>query len=505
MKIDVFSRALSTRSRRTGAIAATVAASLALMALGGGIASAAGGGLAPPPVAPALIHVASAVPDRVILTPTETPATTQNVSWRTSLDVTAPQVQLAAMTDGPITSSTTFTATSTVEMATDLGYKIKYHSALMTGLAPDTSYLYRVGDGETWSEWFEFASAAATNEPFSFLVQGDAQNDIKSYASRTFRAAYEARPYSKAVVHLGDLIDTDVADAEWGEWFSAAGFQNAYQNVIAAPGNHEYYPGPQLTRYWKAQFAYPENGPADTPEMKAAFSENVYFSDYQGVRFISLNANVINGPELDAQTAWLDQVLTQNPNKWSVVAFHQPVFSVTSGRDNKTLREAWLPIFEKHNVDLVLQGHDHAYGRGNLFANEQNLPAGADPKTSQTGPVYMVTIAGPKMYVPDDLATNNWITNGANLRSMNRDTQMYQTVDVTADEIHVESRKVTGELFDGFTISKSDDGVKLVTDDLTPRDSGPGSTRTTINAPELPEPVVPGPETTTPPTTPPTT
>ena len=194
MKIDVFSRALSTRSRRTGVIAATVAASLALMALGGGIASAAGGGLAPPPVAPALIHVASAVPDRVILTPSETPATTQNVSWRTSLDVTTPQVQLATMTDGPITSSTTITAASTVEMATDLGYKIKYHSALMTGLTPDTAYLYRVGDGETWSEWFEFATAAASNEPFSFLVQGDAQNDIKSYASRSFRAAYEARP-----------------------------------------------------------------------------------------------------------------------------------------------------------------------------------------------------------------------------------------------------------------------------------------------------------------------
>ncbi|PJJ61451.1 fibronectin type III domain-containing protein [Compostimonas suwonensis] len=489
---DASARAVNTPRRRKTLLAGGIIAALALGTIGSGIAYAAGGGLAPPPVNPATVHLASAVPDRVILTPTITPATTQNVSWRTSVEVTAPQVQLAPMTDGPVQATSTTPAVSTTEFATDLGYSIKYHTATLTGLTPATSYVYRVGDGETWSEWFEFATASTEPEPFSFLVQGDAQNDVKSYASRAFRAAYEARPYAKAVVHLGDLIDTDVADAEWGEWFSAAGFENAYLNVIATPGNHEYYPGPELTRYWKAQFEFPDNGPADTPEAKAMFSENTYFVDYQGVRFISLNGSQINTADLASQTAWLDQVLEENPGKWSVVSFHQPVFSVTSGRDNKTIRDAWLPIFEKHNVDLVLSGHDHAYGRGNLFANEQNLPAGASAETSQTGPVYMVTVAGPKMYVPDDPATNNWVTNGAHMRSMNRDTQMFQTVDVTGDEIHVESRKVTGELFDAFTITKSDDGTKLVTDDTVGRASGPGSTRSTINAPERPTPVIPG-------------
>ena len=86
------------------------------------------------------------------------------------------------------------------------------------------------------------------------------------------------------------------------------------------------------------------------------------------MRFISLNAlaDLDCASILTAQTAWLDRVLEENPNKWSVVSFHQPVFSVTPGRDNKTIRDAWLPVFEKHGVDLVLQGHDHAYGRGNL-------------------------------------------------------------------------------------------------------------------------------------------
>ncbi|KQW05117.1 hypothetical protein ASC66_15765 [Leifsonia sp. Root4] len=498
---SVFQRAVNSPKKRATLLAGGLVAALALATVGGGIANAAGG-LAPPPVRPATVHVASAVPDRVILTPSTTPASTQNVSWRTSLDVVAPQVQLAPVTDGPITATTTTAAVSTTEFATDLGYTIKYHTATLTGLTESTSYVYRVGDGDTWSEWFEFETASAGAEPFSFLVQGDAQNDVKSYASRAFRAAFEARPYAKAVVHLGDLIDTDISDAEWGEWFSAAGYQNAYMNVMATPGNHEYYPGPTLTKYWAAQFEFPKNGPADTPAIEAQFSENTYFTDYQGVRFISLNASQINGADLTAQTSWLDRVLEENPNKWAVVSFHQPVFSVTSGRDNKTIRDAWLPVFEKHNVDLVLQGHDHAYGRGNLFANEQNLPEGANPATSQTGPVYMVTVAGPKMYVPDDPKNNNWINNGANLRSMNRDTQMFQTVDVTADEIHVESRDVTGALFDAFTITKTDDGAKLVTDDAEGRPSGPGSTRPSTGSPELPTPVIPGVKPTEPPVKP---
>jgi hypothetical protein len=503
MKSDDLARAVRRVKPRTALVAGGIAAAVALASLGGGIAYAAGG-LNPPPVDPALVHVASAVPDRIILTPTETPFATQNVSWRTSIDVTSPQVQLADMTKGPVTTSTTVAATSTTEFATDLGYTIKYHTATITGLADKTAYLYRVGDGETWSEWLEFETPTQAAEPFSFIVQGDAQNDVKSYASRAFRAATEARPYAKAVVHLGDLIDTDVADAEWGEWFSAAGFSNAYMNIIAAPGNHEYYPGPDLTRYWGAQFEYPRNGPADTDAIRSAFDENVYYTDIQGVRFITLNANMASGAELDAQTAWLERVLTENPHEWSVIAFHQPIFSVTSGRDNASIRNAWLPIFEKHNVDLVLQGHDHAYGRGNLFANEQNLPTGADATTSQTGPVYLVSVAGPKMYVPDPLESNNWITNGANLRSMNRDTQMYQTVDVVDGKMHVESHKVTGELFDAFTITKSDAGAKLVTDETTAWATGPGSTRADIGAPERPTPIVPGEEITPTPTPTPT-
>ena len=458
-------------ARPTMVTAGCIAVVLGLSSFGGGVAVAAGGGLAPPAVDPATVYYPTAAPDRIVLTPTTTPESSQSVTWRTSTAVTAPQVEWALSGPSVVSGAGSVDAATTTTFDAEK-YAVSFHTATIEGLEPDTTYLYRVGDGETWSEWFEFRTATAEPEAFSFIVQGDAQNDNKAFSSRSFRAGFEARPYAKLAVHLGDLIDTETSDAEWGEWNEAGALVNQHANLIATTGNHEYYPGPDLSTFWPAQFEFPANG----PEI-GAHPETAYYVDYQGVRFVSLNSNVQSEPALTAQTEWLDEVLAENPNEWSVVTFHHPIFSASGDRDNDKIRDAWLPIVEEHDVDLVLSGHDHTYARGNLVANEQNLPEGADPAVSHTGPVYMVTVAGPKDYGLSPDGDNNWTQNGANRRIAATNQQMYQTVDVTDDgRMHVEARTVDGALFDAFTITKDDDGTKLVSTDAA-WVGGPGSTR----------------------------
>ncbi|MDQ1204387.1 metallophosphoesterase family protein [Microbacterium sp. SORGH_AS_0862] len=463
--------------------AGCLAVAVGLSSFGGGVAVAAGGGLAPPAVDPASVHRPSAMPDRIVLTPTATPATSQSVTWRTGTEVTEPQVQWAPSGPSLVSGAQSLAASTRTEFDTKLGYSVVFHSATIEGLTADTSYVYRVGDGETWSEWFEFRTADDAVGDFSFIVQGDAQNDNKAYTSRAFRAAFEARPYAQLAVHLGDLVDTETSDAEWGEWNEAGELVNQYTNLIATTGNHEYYPGPDLSQYWPAQFSFPENGPE-----VGAHPETVYYVDYQGVRFISLNSNLQDADAMRTQSAWLDAVLTENSQPWTVVSFHHPVFSASGDRDNALIRDAWLPILEKHDVDLVLQGHDHTYARGNLVSNEQNLPAGADPATDNAGPVYLVTVAGPKDYGLSPDGNNNWTQNGAHRRIAATNQQMYQTVDVTSDgRMHVEARTVDGALFDAFTIDKEPDGAKLVTTDGA-WPGGPGSSRDGVKAPVGPSP-----------------
>ena len=72
-------------------------------------------------------------------------------------------------------------------------------------------------------------------------------------------------------------------------------------------------------------------------------------------------------------------VLADNDQRWTVVTFHHPVWSGAEGRNNPALREIWGPILEEHGVDLVLQGHDHTYGRGNVPTGTTTATTGGAP------------------------------------------------------------------------------------------------------------------------------
>src|SRR5262249_21666459 len=139
-----------------------------------------------------------------------------------------------------------------------------------------------------WSEWFQFRTASDRPEPFSFIYFGDAQNGIRSLWSRVVREAFSDAPRARFIIHAGDLVDSANSDAQWGEWFGAGGWINAMIPSLPTPGNHEYPlahgEAKHLSRYWRPQFALPENGPP-------GLEETTYYLDYQGVRIISLNSS----------------------------------------------------------------------------------------------------------------------------------------------------------------------------------------------------------------------
>ena len=312
------------------------------------------------PVSEAWSNQPSPVPDRIILTWNGDPATTQAVTWRTSTDVKKTIAQIAVSEDGPEFQDKAQNVDATTQLLeSDLG-QANYHSASFVGLTPNTMYVYRVGDGSNWSEWNQFKTASDKPDPLTFLYVGDAQNDIFSLWSRLIRMGYSQAPDARFIIHAGDLINRANNDAQWGEWFRAAGWINHGLPSVPAPGNHEYFEGDggarTLTPHWRPQFALPENGPADLPE-------SCYYLDIQGVRVVILNSN----EKHQEQAQWLEKLLSENPNRWTICAFHHPIYSPAESRDNPELRALWQPIFDRYKVDLVLQGHDHTYARSNLM------------------------------------------------------------------------------------------------------------------------------------------
>ena len=68
------------------------------------------------------------------------------------------------------------------------------------------------------------------------------------------------------------------------------------------------------------------------------------------MRFISLDSNIA----LEEQVPWIRSVLENNPNKWTIVTFHHPMYSPGTDRDNPHLRKLWKPLFDEFkDIDIL--------------------------------------------------------------------------------------------------------------------------------------------------------
>ena len=405
------------------------------------------------------------VPDRIVLTWSADPARTQDVTFRTDTSVTRAFGQIAVAEGGPLFVNQIIEqrVAETESLKTNLG-DAHFHTVRFANLQPKTKYAYRVGDGVNWSEWSHFDTASDQSDPFSFVYFGDAQNELKSHWSRVVREAFRDAPRAAFFLHAGDLVNRAESDGEWGEWFYAGGFINRTIPVIATPGNHEYSSVDEsgesvrrLSHHWRPQFSFPQNGPSE-------LTESTFWLDFQGVRIVSLNSNERQA----AQVEWLDQTLANAPRKWTILTFHHPIYSSKSGRDNPELRELWQPLFDKHKVDLVLQGHDHTYARTKLMqyrkgsideiVGRENLPTGTVGRGGKAGTVYVVSVSGPKMY---ELGKRPFMARTA------ENTQLYQIISVDGDVLSYEARTAVGTLYDAFTLTKQPDGQpNLLTHEL---------------------------------------
>lgn len=399
------------------------------------------------------IYCPSGAPDRVILTPGANPAREMAVSWRTDARLASAEAEIRTALSGPNLDEETDVSGRTVPLTTSNGLA-HHHQVRFTDLKPQTQYVYRVRGGEGWSEWFQFTTPSETFSPFRFLYFGDVQNDILELGSRVIRQAFRSTASPDLVVHAGDLVqlrDSDPYDDEWGQWFAAGGYNYAVAPQILAAGNHEYIEGEEdtddaLSPHWPLQFAFPGNG---APGLEAT----TQVVDYQGVRFIVLDGtSALNDDTLAVQTNWLRQVLADNTAVWTVVLMHQPLFTCARANDPARLKTAWRSLFQAGGVDLVLQGHDHCYSR---LTDPEAGRAGFSDEQVLDEPVYVVSVAGGKMYALNDRARTQPDRTA-------EDTQLYQVVEVEADRLIYRAHTATGDIYDAFDLVQTATGERRI-------------------------------------------
>jgi hypothetical protein len=146
------------------------------------------------------------------------------------------------------------------------------------------------------------------------------------------------------------------------------------------------------------------------------------------------------------QIVWLREVMAHNPNRWTVVLQHQTQYSIAKDRNYPEMRAALLPVYDEYHVDLVLQGHDHSYGRTNKVAGGVVVPP------SSPGTIYAVSVSGSKMYslthAFDSLMAKT--LEGA---------QLYQIIDVDPEHLIYRAFAIDGALIDSFELIKDGPGA----------------------------------------------
>jgi hypothetical protein len=175
---------------------------------------------------------------------------------------------------------------------------------------------------------------------------------------------------------------------------------------MVTTGNHDmeawYSPdgyGGQLAR-----FSLPDSGfdPKRAP--------GVYAFTYGNVGVVALDANDVSyeipanlGYTDGRQTAWLDRTLQElrasDPVDFIVVFFHHCVYSTSKHASDGGLRAEWLPLFTKHQVDLVINGHNHVYERTDAIRGGEvgkPVPIGASTDPARDGIVYVTAGGGGK-------------------------------------------------------------------------------------------------------------
>lgn len=390
---------------------------------------------------------ASAVPDNIRLTWSESPKTTQTIGWRTDTTITAGKVQYAVSGQ----SFATVTAPPPEKLATNIG-PIHLFSITLRKLQPGTKYRYRVGDGTNWSAYFTFETEKAEADKFEFLVFGDSHEKKPVYKvwQNTVTRAYQQNPGAKFLMSVGDLIYSGKDYDQWQAWFAAC--QGVIANIPDMPAIGDHEPRGvsskdewQRPEYFIKLFKVPQNGPAN-------FKGEVYSFDYGAAHVVVLNSSFnyeFSDPAdrkamIDAEVAWLDADLAACKKRWKIVVYHDATYNLTPDRSGTLTKVNFGPIIDKHHVDVVFNAHDHAMARSYFIKDGDFVASAAE------GTLYYVSGRSGDN-AKDSLGRKIWHPFFYDPQAQS----CYLAVEISQDVLTVKTRLQDGTAVDTFKINKT--------------------------------------------------
>ncbi len=350
------------------------------------------------------------------------------------------------------------------------------HTIRLESLEPGTIYQYRVIQAsDTFTSTFQ--TAPSGNDSIRFIVYSDCETEPESTGKPTtwtnpvdgssrlylvdqttgYRnnlTVIRSR-HPDLVLIAGDIAQHGGEQRDWDEfWKHNTGPDTSVSlagqvPLLATPGNHDYYEGPQMDGYNQPgserainkYLTYFETPPNNSPDPS---QEGRYYSySYGPVSFIVLDAcnQSPNGSTDDTnfyllgendsagghapdfgpgsrQYSWLEEQLSiaQATSLFTFVMFHHIPYSSGPhgyppgsgvGEDNQSGQPTRVltPLFMKYGVDAVFCGHDEMWERSEVTGHEL-LPGGTEVDHSLE--VFDVGTGGDGLRGPYEGTSNTW-------------------------------------------------------------------------------------------------
>jgi predicted phosphodiesterase len=237
-----------------------------------------------------------------------------------------------------------------------------YQHVPLTGLKPDTSYVYRVRPSDNPDVFSNRTfRTMPVKGPFTFIVISDAHAQDKRF-KYVADAIAANEPDALFILDGGDYANYD-DETLWTPFFQYGDGVLAKFPIFTAIGNHEYHDrtsgatGPTAAVQYHSSFDIPTNGPLN------------YSFDCSGVRFIVLNspdpdnANDEN-PTLalsQSQAPWLEALLKEK-NRGVFTIHHHPIWQYGRATSYSHL-EPWETLYHQYGISANFAGHVHNYER----------------------------------------------------------------------------------------------------------------------------------------------
>lgn len=309
------------------------------------------------------VYAADYVITDIALTPGRNPSEL-NFAWYSPENPASTVVQFALKSDMtgdafPADKATTFVGATTAATTGLVSNKVT-----VTNLSMETEYVYRLGDGTTWSPVYNYTTHRQEN--FGFVFVGDPQIGYADTPTEsavwgdTLSKAVDRFPETSFIMSAGDQVQKNNIKL-YNAFFSP----DVLRSVPLAPamGNHEvgnthyslHFNLPNLTQYGKTD---------------AGGEDGDYYYTYGNTLFMVLNTNNTTTTQ---HNAFMKEAVASNPDaKWKVLMFHHSIYSTTdhyTGAYVQRFIDGMVPTIDELGIDMVLMGHDHVYVRTHLMKN----------------------------------------------------------------------------------------------------------------------------------------